>query len=68
MRSLFTGVMCNSMDFLFALVSWQLWKERNAHCFREASSSLADLLQIIKAEADNWIQAGAMALQELARG
>jgi predicted negative regulator of RcsB-dependent stress response len=49
------------MDFLFALVSWQLWKERNAHCFREASSSLADLLQIIKAEADNWIQAGATA-------
>jgi hypothetical protein len=56
------------MDSLFALVSWQLWKEWNARCFREATVTVSDLLQIIKAEADQWIQAGATGLRALAQG
>lgn len=68
LRLLCTGARHKGMDSLLALVSWRLWKERNARCFREAPSGIADLLQIIKAEADSWILAGAAGLQELARG
>ena len=54
------------MDSLFALVSWQLWEEQNARCFREATATVTYLLRIIKAEADQWIQAGAKGLRALA--
>jgi hypothetical protein len=37
------------MDSLFALTSWQIWKERNAQCFREAATTVTELLPIIKA-------------------
>ena len=53
LRSVFNGDRRNDMDSLFALVSWQLWKERNARCFRESTSTVGDLLHIIKAEADH---------------
>jgi hypothetical protein len=43
-----------SLDSLFALTSWELWKERNARCFRQASSTVPQLLQVIKAQADLW--------------
>jgi hypothetical protein len=56
------------MDSLFALASWQLWKEWNARCFRESPSSVAGLLQIIKAEAEQWILAGGGGLKALAQG
>jgi hypothetical protein len=39
---------------LFALVSWQVWKKWNARCFRDATATIAELLQIIKMEADIW--------------
>ena len=68
LRSVCTGDRRNGMDSLFALVSWQLWKERNARCFRESTSSVGDLLHIIKNEADRWIQAGASGLRALAQG
>ena len=68
LRSMFTGDRRTGMDSLFALVSWQLWKERNARCFREVTATVTDLLQIIKAEADQWIQAGAKGLRALAQG
>jgi hypothetical protein len=55
------------MDSLFALVSWQVWKEHNARCFREARSSMNELLQVIRAEADRWIEAGAKGLLALAQ-
>jgi hypothetical protein len=55
------------MDSLFALVCWTIWKERNARCFREATSSVNEVLQLIKAEADRWIEAGARGLEALAR-
>ncbi|CAN6373551.1 unnamed protein product [Urochloa humidicola] len=49
-------------DSLFALVSWQIWKERNARVFRGATSQPRQLLQQIKIEGDNWISAGARQL------
>jgi hypothetical protein len=56
------------LDSLFALVSWQLWKERNARCFRESASPVAELLQVIKAQAELWVQAGAKHLGSIASG
>jgi hypothetical protein len=55
-------------DSLFALVSWQLWKERNARCFRESAAPAAELLLVIKAQADLWVQAGAKRLGSLFSG
>ena len=54
------------MDSLFALVSLQIWKERNARCFRGETASVGELLQLIKAEADRWIEAGSGGLGALA--
>jgi len=48
-----------------SLVSWQVWKECNARCFRNATALIGELLQIIEAEAERWIQAGASGLEEL---
>lgn len=56
----------SGMDSLFALVSWQIRKERNARCFRGATSTVPEILQQIKAEADRWIEAGADGLRSLA--
>jgi hypothetical protein len=55
------------MDSLFTLVCWTIWKERNARCFKEATSSVNEVLQLVKAEADRWIEAGARRLEALAR-
>jgi hypothetical protein len=66
LRSLFDGEPRSGLDSLFALVSWQIWKERNARCFRGETASVNKLLQLIKAEADRWIEAGARGLGALA--
>lgn len=68
LHSLFHGGPKAGMDSLFALVSWHLWKERNARCFRDSKATFTDLLIGIKDEADRWIQAGASGLSDLARG
>jgi hypothetical protein len=47
-------------DSLFALVAWELWKERNGRCFRDGSSSVQQLLGHIKQLVDQWIDAGAV--------
>lgn len=44
---------------LFALVTWQVWKERNARLFRRDSQGQHQLLLKIKDEADLWIAVGA---------
>ncbi|KAG0531137.1 hypothetical protein BDA96_05G248400, partial [Sorghum bicolor] len=48
LRKLAEGAQRKGLDSLFALVSWQIWKERNARCFREATTPVAELLQLIK--------------------
>jgi hypothetical protein len=68
LRSTFSGIRKPGADSLFALVSWTIWKERNARCFRQSSATIAELLQLIKDEADRWIQAGAPGLKVLAQG
>jgi hypothetical protein len=62
------GCQRKGFDSLFALVSWQVWKERNARCFRSATTSVTDLLLVIRAEADQWIRAGAKNLGVLVSG
>lgn len=66
-RALASGQRRKGLDTLFALVSWHVWKERNARCFRDASATINDLLQLITMEADRWINAGATGLAVLAR-
>lgn len=46
-------------DSLFALVAWELWKERNARCFRNAASQVPQVLSTINHTANQWIEAGA---------
>lgn len=59
LRAQLPGGKRKGFDTLFALVTWQLWKERNARVFRDAVSLPAELLQRIKKEGDEWIMAGA---------
>jgi hypothetical protein len=47
-------------------VSWQVWKKRNTICFRDTTATIVELLQIIKMEADHWIEADATGLRALA--
>jgi hypothetical protein len=54
-------------DTLFALVAWEIWKERNARCFQSAPSTTSQLLSTIKHTADQWIEAGACKLGCLVR-
>lgn len=65
-RRLADGPRRKGLDSLFALVSWQVWKERNARCFRNAATTVPEMLQLIKIEADLWIKAGAPGLKALA--
>jgi len=66
-RAAAPGERRKGLDTLFALVSWQLWKERNARCFRSLTASIAETLHMIKIEADRWIEAGAQGLRCLAQ-
>lgn len=59
-RSLFHGDQRAGCDSLFALISWEIWKERNARSFRDSAATMTELLQVIKAIADRWIEAGAV--------
>jgi hypothetical protein len=54
-------------DTLFALVAWELWKERNARCFRNATSTVGQVLSTIKQAANQWIDTGACKLGCLVR-
>jgi len=65
LRLLWDGHQRSGMDSLFALVSWEIWKEPNARSFHGATSTMTDLLQTVKAEADQWIKTGAHCLEAL---
>lgn len=45
-------------DALFFLLGWSIWKERNARTFGGPSSTPAQLLRLLLAEANDWLQAG----------
>lgn len=51
-----------AMASLAMLVSWEIWKERNARVFRNNASTLSMLVTKIKDEAAIWSLAGAKAL------
>jgi hypothetical protein len=68
LRAAWHGKAKKGFDSLFALVSWQIWKERNTRCFRDASSTVPELLLIIRAEAEQWARAGAKNLECLMSG
>lgn len=45
-------------DSLFFLLGWSIWKERNTRTFAGPSTTPAQLLHQVAAEADDWVQAG----------
>jgi hypothetical protein len=57
-RQQWIGQFHNGAGSIFALVAWEHWKERNARCFRGASTQVPDMLNHIKHEAESWVQAG----------
>ncbi|KAF8726846.1 hypothetical protein HU200_019326 [Digitaria exilis] len=44
------------------LVSWRLWKRRNACVFRDATPDIAEVMEELLEEASLWAQAGATSL------
>ena len=50
------------LDTAVMLISWMVWKERNARVFNNVEWTLNHLLTDIIAEGGNWIQAGATKL------
>nr|AWA45042.1 hypothetical protein SO47N09_000002 [Saccharum officinarum] len=51
-RARWTGDKQQRADSLFALVTWELWKDRNGRCFCQASSTVPQILTHIKHIAD----------------
>jgi len=50
---------------LAILVTWSIWKERNARVFNNTEKTVARLVEEIKDEARLWCQAGAKHLAAL---
>jgi hypothetical protein len=46
-------------DSLLTPVAWELWKERNARCFRKAVSTIPQVLLVIQNIVNQWIETGA---------
>ena len=40
---------------LFILIAWEIWKERNARCFRGANTQLSAVKDTIRRQAERWI-------------
>jgi hypothetical protein len=53
---------------LTIIVSWIIWKERNARVFNHKSTPTTTLLNIIKSEAKLWRAAGAKCLSYVITG
>jgi hypothetical protein len=64
-REQWTGDMRKGADSLFALIAWELWKERNARCFRGASTEIEALKATVRHQAEQWVAAGARHLGRL---
>ena len=50
---------------LALLVTWEIWRERNARVFKNHETSALGLLAKIKSEVTAWVAAGAKALESL---
>jgi len=50
---------------LALLVTWEIWRERNARVFKNHETSALGLLVKIKSEVTAWVAAGAKALESL---
>jgi hypothetical protein len=65
-RQHWTGTERMGADSIFLLV--ELWKERNARCFRGANTQVPQILATLKHEADLWEKASARSLGCLLAG
>ncbi|WVZ64255.1 hypothetical protein U9M48_013805, partial [Paspalum notatum var. saurae] len=52
-------------DSLFALVTWLVWKERNARCFRGEVTTVDSIVRSVAGLASEWVRAAAGALGAL---
>jgi hypothetical protein len=50
------------VDTFFALVAWELYKERNTRCFHNNASTVLQVPVVIKHVAKQWVDAGACKL------
>ena len=57
-RKLLQKHVWKGFDSLFFLISWKLWKERNAGTFGGEPTPLGNLACLILEEADEWCRAG----------
>jgi hypothetical protein len=57
-RLLLDSVKRRGFDSLVLLVSWEVWKERNARIFRNEVSTAAAIAKRVHDEGSQWIDAG----------
>ncbi|KAJ1278477.1 hypothetical protein BS78_04G082500 [Paspalum vaginatum] len=62
LRELWPASVRRGGDSLFTLVTWQVWKERNARCFQGETSTVNYVVSSIRSGAGEWVRAGARAL------
>jgi hypothetical protein len=57
-----------ALSSIIMLVSWTIWKERNARIFNHRSAPTAVLLNIIKIEVKLWVAVGGKCLSFVTTG
>jgi hypothetical protein len=63
-RSLLPANLRMSFDSMLLLVSWQVWKERNARVFNRTACSVEQTRRALLEEADEWVAASFTAIYE----
>jgi len=62
LRSFLPPTKRKGFNTLFSLITWELWKERNARVFRNAATPVPQLVQTISHFGEQWVLAGAKKL------